>query len=39
MYDSYIREAPYLEDGVTYVRKLRDVDRRRQERREREWQE
>ena len=31
--------APYLEDGVTYVRKLRDVDRRRQERREREWQE
>ena len=26
--------APYLEDGVTYVRKLRDVDRRRQERRD-----
>jgi predicted DNA-binding protein len=29
--------APYLEDGVAYVRKLRDIDRRRQERREREW--
>jgi predicted DNA-binding protein len=28
--------APYLEDGVTYVRKLRDIDRRREERRERE---
>jgi predicted DNA-binding protein len=29
--------APYLEDGVTYVRKLRDIDRRRQERLERQW--
>ena len=29
--------APYLEDGATYVRKLRDIDRRREERREREW--
>lgn len=29
--------APYLEDGATYVRKLRDADRRRQERLEREW--
>jgi predicted DNA-binding protein len=29
--------APYLEDGATYVRKLRDIDRRRQERLEREW--
>jgi len=29
--------APYLEDGVTYVRKLRDADRRRQERLEPEW--
>ena len=29
--------APYLEDGATYVRKLRDSDRRRQERLERDW--
>ena len=29
--------APYLEDGATYVRKLRDIDRRRQERLERRW--
>jgi predicted DNA-binding protein len=29
--------APYLEDGATYVRKLRDIDRRRQERLERQW--
>ena len=29
--------APYLEDGATYVRKLRDGDRRRQERLERDW--
>ena len=29
--------APYLEDGATYVRKLRDIDRRREERREQEW--
>jgi predicted DNA-binding protein len=28
--------APYLEDGATYVRKLRDNDRRRQERLERQ---
>jgi hypothetical protein len=28
--------APYLEDGATYVRKLRDNDRRRQERLERD---
>ena len=29
--------APYLEDGVAYVRKLRDNDRRRQERLEEQW--
>jgi Ribbon-helix-helix protein, copG family len=29
--------APYLEDGATYVRRLRDIDRRREERREQEW--
>ena len=29
--------APYLEDGATYVGKLRDIDRRRQERLERQW--
>jgi predicted DNA-binding protein len=29
--------APYLEDGATYVRGLRNADRRRQERLEREW--
>jgi predicted DNA-binding protein len=29
--------APYLADGVTYVRKLRDIDRRRQERLDRQW--
>jgi predicted transcriptional regulator len=29
--------APYLEDGATYVRRLRDVDRQRQERLERQW--
>jgi hypothetical protein len=29
--------APYLEDGVAYVRKLRDIDRRRQERLDRRW--
>ena len=29
--------APYLEDGVTYVRKLRENDRRRQERLEELW--
>jgi predicted transcriptional regulator len=28
--------APYLEDGPTYVRRLRDNDRRRQERLERQ---
>jgi hypothetical protein len=30
--------APHLEDGVTYVRKLRDADRRRMERLEEQWQ-
>jgi predicted DNA-binding protein len=35
--DAAFGAAPYLEDGVTYVRKLRDIDRRRQERLEREW--
>jgi predicted DNA-binding protein len=29
--------APYLEDGATYVRKLRDIDRRRSERLEEQW--
>ena len=29
--------APYLEDGATYVRRLRDNDRRRQERLEQDW--
>jgi predicted DNA-binding protein len=29
--------APYLEDGATYVRRLRDNDRRRQERLEEDW--
>jgi predicted transcriptional regulator len=29
--------APYLEDGVTYVRRLRDIDRRRAEHREEQW--
>ena len=29
--------APYLEDGATYVRKLRDIDRRRAERLEQQW--
>jgi predicted DNA-binding protein len=29
--------APYLEDGATYVRKLRDIDRRRAERLEEQW--
>jgi len=29
--------APYLEDGATYVRTLRDNDRRRAERLERQW--
>ena len=29
--------APYLEDGATYVRKLRDLDRRRAERLEQQW--
>jgi hypothetical protein len=29
--------APYLEDGATYVRKLRDLDRRRAERLEEQW--
>ena len=29
--------APYLEDGATYVRRLRDIDRRRQERLEQDW--
>ena len=30
--------APYLEDGAAYVSKLRDDDRRRQERLDRQWQ-
>jgi predicted DNA-binding protein len=30
--------APYLEDGAASVRKLRDLDRRRQDRLERQWQ-
>jgi predicted DNA-binding protein len=29
--------APYLEDGVTYVRKLRDIDRDRAKRLEEQW--
>jgi predicted transcriptional regulator len=29
--------APYLEEGATYVRKLRDSDRRRAERLEKHW--
>jgi predicted transcriptional regulator len=29
--------APYLEDGVAYVRRLRDSDRRRAERLEEQW--
>ena len=29
--------APYLEDGAAYVRKLRDLDRRRAERLEEQW--
>lgn len=29
--------APYLEDGASYVRKLRDIDRRRAERLEERW--
>jgi predicted DNA-binding protein len=35
--DAAFGVAPYLEDGATYVRKLRGVDRRRQERLERQW--
>jgi predicted transcriptional regulator len=29
--------APYLADGATYVRRLRDIDRRRAERLEEQW--
>jgi predicted DNA-binding protein len=29
--------APYLEDGAAYVRKLRDIDRRRADRLEERW--
>ena len=35
--DAVFGIAPYLEDGVTYVGQLRDIDRRRQEHLEREW--
>jgi predicted transcriptional regulator len=35
--DSAFGVAPYLEDGATSVRKLRDNDRRRLERLERRW--
>jgi predicted DNA-binding protein len=35
--DAAFGVAPYLEDGATYVRKLRDNDRRRQEHLERRW--
>jgi predicted DNA-binding protein len=35
--DAVFGIAPYVEDGTTYVRKLRDIDRRRQERLERRW--
>jgi predicted transcriptional regulator len=35
--DAAFGVASYLEDGATYVRKLRDVDRRRAERLEKQW--